>query len=205
MGIDIVGDALLVSGLFLFSRILIWSLVWTILLSCFVEATEEVRHYRDEDERLAAKKRSREEERVSVVAKKEEKEEEESASDAVKRFLKDDWPQMKKEDEKRAKEEKRIEDFEEFLKEEVASEFQKEKEEVAFKKEPQTAHVGLRPSLHPHEREWKRVKPEVVSSSDEEPDELAQTRREIAETEMALAVAVKTEAAGGDSPDDDAQ
>ena len=48
------------------------------------------------------------------------------------------------------------------------------------------------------------MKPEVISSSDEEPDELEKTRREIAETEMALAVAVKAEADGGDSPDDDA-
>ena len=79
--------------------------MWTILLSCFVEASEEVLHYRDEDERLAAKKRGRDEERVSVVAKKEEKEEKERASDAVKSFLKDDWPKMKKEEETRAKEE----------------------------------------------------------------------------------------------------
>ena len=196
---------------------------------------EEVRHYRDEDARLVAKKGSDKEEvdSASEVVQQfwkdeDEKEsasdaikhpfwqdetEKESASDAVKHFLKEEWPRMKEEDKK----------FKEMLAEEVASEYEKEKnfqmdelarltelkkeyaESSKCKKELKKADEGPRRALHPHEREWKKLKVEVVSSDEEKLDELARTRRDIAETEMAIAVAVKAEAVDGDSSDDAAQ
>ena len=193
---------------------------------------EEVRHYRDEDARLVAKKGSDKEEvdSASEVVQQfwkdeDEKEsasdaikhpfwkdetEKESASDAVKHFLKEEWPRMKEEDKK----------FKEMLAEEVASEYAKEvaflKEDVTelkkeyassskCEKEVKKEDEGPRRALHPHEREWKKLKVEVVSSDEEKLDELARTRRDIAETEMAIAVAVKAEEFDGDSSDDAAQ
>ena len=175
---------------------------------------EEVRHYRDEDARLVAKKGSKEEEvdSASEVVQQfwKDEDEKESASDAVKNFLKEEWPRMKEEDKK----------FKEMLAEEVASEYAKEvaflKEDVTelkkeyassskCEKEVKKEDEGPRRALHPHEREWKKLKVEVVSSDEEKLDELARTRRDIAETEMAIAVAVKAEEFAGDSSDDAAQ